>query len=180
MNEIIENIKQKHSQSEVRSLFNKLSNKYDEIQSNIKILGCDKHGKVATTVMLSIPSQSNLNKQHTVIIWADTQSKIELATPIKVYNTSPSFLFRYAYMFYKRESLLFPKRIPEEFIKIAPKNRDISVIDGLDSHIYFAIRYISDQQLPAIIKAYHRKTTPAIPRVRFVKNPTTGKTTLEV
>jgi hypothetical protein len=178
LRDIIGNIKKGQAALNVRAILNDLDRSYQIFRPKMIIIGADKHGSNASTIFVTIPSQSSTTKKYTIAIWAETQTKMSLDTSLKVYSNSPSFLFNFSYVFHKKGSLLFPEKVPEEFRTMPPKVRNPFGTTGFDKFVYSSIRFIADNKIPIILTHFESKSAPVVPQVRFVKDRSTGKTNL--
>lgn len=151
LREIIGNIKKGQSALNVRAILNNLEKTYMSLQSSISIIGCDTEGESSCTVYMTMPSASTQGAIYDVVIWVNTQTKMKMETPLKVFTNSPSFAYNFAYVFHRKGSLLFPEKYPEEFRNMPPKVRNPYNSAGFDKHVFSGIRYISDYKLPRIV-----------------------------
>lgn len=158
---ILANVKKGQSALTVRHILNALEQSYLKMQGDIAISGCQKHSEDATTVYLTMPSESTKGVFYDIVMWLRSTKKITLDTSFKAYSNSPAFAYNFAYVFNKAGSLLFPEKYSTQFKNMPPKIRNPYMSAGFDRHIFSAIRYISDYKLPRVIGQYDG-TTPSI------------------
>lgn len=67
---------------------------------------------------------------------------------IRVYSNCPSFIFTYAYVFNKLDRIIptFKDKIPQKALTDAPKIRNPVETLGFEKSIYYACRYLLDNQ----------------------------------
>jgi len=162
LKDIIGNIKKGQSALNVRVILNNLEKTYQQLIRDIKITGCTTTGTDSAIVYMTMPSATVNGISYDVVIWVDTQTKMKLTTPLKVYTNSPSFAYNFTYVFYRKGSLLFPEKYTDAFKSTPPKMRNPFMSVGFDRHVFAGIRYISDYKLPRIISKYDNVT----PRVK--------------
>lgn len=151
LRDIIGNIKKGQSALNVRGILAELEKNYQQLAPSIQITGSDKEGSSKSTVYMTMPSLTTSGAVYDIALWLETQEKMTLATPLKVYSNSPSFAYNFAYVFHKKGSLLFPEKYPSEFKNQQPKTRNPFQTTGFDRHVFAAIRYVSDYKLPRIL-----------------------------
>ena len=175
--QIINNMSKGQSAISVRYILQGLESAYQILAPRIQILGAKKSGN-KSSVFLSIPSEKNNSKFYFVAIEIESIDKLSLDSNLKVFTNSPGFLFNFAYVFHQNGALLYPARIPKEFLTMAPKVRNPFASVGFNKQIFSAIKFIADNKLSNILSQYDGKSIPPIPIVKFQINKDNGKTEL--
>ena len=177
LRQLINNMSKGQSAISVRYILQGLDSVYQSLAPGIQILGAKKSGN-KSTIFLSIPSEKDLNKRYFVAVELDTIEKFTLDTKLKVFTNSPGFLFNFAYVFHQSNALLYPGKIPSEFLTMPPKTRNPYAVAGFNKQIYAAIKYIGHSNLASILETYDGQPLPTVPTVRFQVNRANGKTEL--
>jgi len=151
LRDIIGNIKKGQSALNVRAILNELERNYQQLLPSISIIGCKTNGQSEVTVYMTMSSISTKDALYDVVILANTQTKMDLDTKLKVYSNSPSFAYNFVYVFNKNGGLLFPEKFRPEFKTMQPKMRNPYETVGFDKYVFSGIRYMSDYKIPRII-----------------------------
>lgn len=95
-----------------------------------------KHNKIAYDVFIEIEPER-----------PDRKLKASMRE-IRVYSNCPSFIFTYAYVFNKLDRIIpnFKDKIPKKALEEAPKIRNPVETLGFEKSIYYACRYLLDNQ----------------------------------
>ena len=69
------------------------------------------------------------------------------STKVRVYNNTPVFMYFLAYVYYKRNSLLFPQLYPMQVLTMPPKIRNPQQLADPDKYTYAALRLIRGRRI---------------------------------
>jgi len=141
-------------------VFKILDEIYNTIKSKIKIVKAEDSNN-GTNIYLKIPSEDFKNI-YDVVFWFNSSGKISLNTKLKVYANSPHFGYSYAYIFNKKDSLLFPHYYPSIMILKHPKTRNPFEVVGFDKHTWAGLKHIYKQKLDFLVGKSNPSINPNI------------------
>lgn len=147
------NIAKGQSASSSGKIIQSFHNYYKQAKSKIKIIDSGKLSN-GTVIYLKVPSERKADTFYDIVLWFGKTKKTKLDIPIKVYSNSPAFAYNFAFLFYQKNSLLFPELYPIIFLKIPPKVRNPFGLFGFDKHIYAALKYCWRLKLSKITKDF--------------------------
>lgn len=155
---LLSNISKGQSAVSARRIIESLERLYLSIREKINIVnsGVFNDGKI---IHLKIPSEDKAIS-YDVVVWLEDKNKLTLDTDIRVYSNSPNFAYNFAYIFYKEDSLLFPKLYSHEFTTMKPKVRNPYGLYGFDKHTYSALKYLWKRNLGSITEEYDGSKVP--------------------
>lgn len=120
----------------------KLDISYNKISSKIRIINTFTTNG-GTMVHLSIPSETATTTSYDVVVQFTGSEKL-IDCPVKFFSNSPSFVYRYTYVYNENDLLIkeFIIKLGNEFVLDAPEksNKDLKL--KLDKSLYSACKYI--------------------------------------
>ena len=155
------NISKGQSGAAPRYLLMGLDQVYEKIKGQIVVLKAQDSNR-GTTVYLSVPSETKSNLKYDIVYWFNSEDKINLDTPLKVYSNSPNFAYNFAYVFYQENSLLFPEKYPRDIISQAPRIRNPYGLYGFDKHVYSGLKYLYKLHLNDLILRTQVRSVPPV------------------
>jgi hypothetical protein len=163
------NISKGQSSVAVKYIFQQLNQIYEKNKDSIQIVFCS-HNNNGTKVHLKVPSSERPGLFFDVVLWFNTENKIDLDTQIKVFSNSPSFAYNFAYIFNKDKSLLYPDKFPSNFLNTPPKVRNPLQISSFDKHIFISIKKLIGRDLKSLTVTFQGNAEPEIATFKE-KNP---------
>lgn len=157
---MLQNISKGQSSIPLRYIITGLENDYNSIKNDIHIEYVNRQSGKAT-IYFKVPSSSIPRLQYDCVFEFDDDQKITSNTYFKVYCNSPSFYFRYANIFKRYGSLLYPEKYPS-FLDIPAEVRNSSQVTGFDKYVYSCLRIAT--QL-SVDEMEQRMESPSVPRV---------------
>jgi hypothetical protein len=142
---LISNVSSGQSSLQVRYILNALNDFYNRIKTGIKITYA-KPELDGTLVYFKIPSEHTEKLVYDVVVYFETDGRISLETPVRIYSNSPGFAYNFAYVLHQHKSLLFQEEYPDAFLKMAPKVRNPLGTKAFDKHVYSALKVIGSRK----------------------------------
>ena len=157
---MLQNVSKGQSSIPLRYIIQGLENDYNTLKSNIHIAYVNKQAGKAT-IYFKVPSVSIPRLQYDCVFEFDDDEKITSNTEFKVYCNSPSFYFRYANIFKRYGSLLYPEKYPS-FLDIPAEIRNASQVTGFDKYVYSCLRIATQLTVPEMIEKQESNSIPRI------------------
>ena len=147
----------------LKYLIQTLENEYNKL-SNITILEYVDLKNNRSTIYYKSPSMRVRDLYYDVVFEFDTkenEDKIKTTTKFKVYCNSPSFYFRYANLFRRNGSLLFPQKYPS-MMELDPETRNPDQVVTFDKYVYTCLRLSMINPLSKMKEEMVSKSKPKI------------------
>lgn len=159
---MLTNISKGQSSIPLRYLIQGLENEYDQMKNKIHIVFVNRSGS-KNTVYFKTPSSSLNNLFYDCVFEFDceTPNKVTSNTPFKVYCNSPSFYFRYANIFKRYGSLLYPEKYPS-FLDIPAEVRNSAQVTGFDKYVYSCLRIATSLSIDSMVERSESNGAPRI------------------
>jgi len=97
-------------------------------------------------VHVQIESRSEPDVWYDIVVQV-LGTKLEPSTDVRVYNNCPAFVYFLAYVFHKRDALIFQHLYPIQVFTIPPKERNPKHLIEPDKYTYTAFRYIKSRRI---------------------------------
>lgn len=157
---MLQNISRGQSSIPLRYILQGLESDYNDLKPGIHIAYVNKQAGKAT-VYFKVPSVSVPRLQYDCVFEFDDDEKITSNTEFKVYCNSPSFYFRYANIFKRYGSLLYPEKYPS-FLDIPAEVRNASQVTGFDKYVYSCLRIATQLSVPEMIDKQESSSAPRV------------------
>ena len=157
---MLQNISKGQSSIPLRYIIQGLEGDYNTLKTNIHIAHVNKQGGKAT-VYFKVPSVSVPRLQYDCVFEFSDDDKITSNTEFKVYCNSPSFYFRYANIFKRYGSLLYPEKYPN-FLDIPAEVRNSAQVTGFDKYVYSCLRIATQLSVSEMIERQESSVPPRV------------------
>ena len=157
---MLQNISRGQSSIPLRYILQGLESDYNDLKPGIHIAYVNKQAGKAT-VYFKVPSVSVPRLQYDCVFEFDDDEKITSNTEFKVYCNSPSFYFRYANIFKRYGSLLYPEKYPS-FLDIPAEVRNASQVTGFDKYVYSCLRIATQLSVSEMIDKQESSSAPRV------------------
>lgn len=159
---MLTNISKGQSSIPLRYIISGLESDYMNLKNSIRLV-CIENQNGTTMMYFKVPSSSVPNFYYDCVFqfFNGGTENITSNTNFKVYCNSPSFYFRYANIFKRYGSLLYPEKYPS-FLDIPAEVRNASQVTGFDKYVYSCLRIVTQSQLSDLD---NRKESDNPPRV---------------
>lgn len=159
---MLTNISKGQSSIPLRYIISGLEADYNNLKGSIRIAYAgNQNGK--TMVYFKVPSGSVRNFYYDCVFEFDNSGtdNIKADTNFKVYCNSPSFYFRFANIFKRYGSLLYPEKYPS-FLDIPAEVRNASQVTGFDKYVYACLRIVTQMSLTDLDEKKESQSAPRI------------------
>lgn len=157
---MLQNISKGQSSIPLRYILQGLEADYNSLKDNIHIAYVNKQsGKC--TVYFKVPSVSVPRLQYDCVFEFDDDNKVTSNTTFKVYCNSPSFYFRYANIFKRYGSLLYPEKYPS-FLEIPAEVRNSAQVTGFDKYVYSCLRIATQLDVNEMMSKQEMTSEPRV------------------
>jgi len=136
--EISQNIKKGQSSLKLKHVINALRDYAEKMIPTINVVYAEIDGS-GTRVHYRVPAQ-DVKSVYDIVIWYNTKDRINPSTSVKIYSNSPGFGYNFAYVFHKKQSLLYPSKYPSIFLTTPPKVRNPFETYAFDKHIFACMK----------------------------------------
>jgi hypothetical protein len=164
---LISNVAPGQSSLATRYILQGLNDFYNKIKTDIMIIYA-KPELGGTLVYFKVPSERYKNIKYDIVVWFDTQGRLSLETPVKVYSNSPGFAYNFVYVLNKAGGLLFQEEFPKDFLRIPPNTRNPLGTKAFDKHAYSAIKLIGSKKstLESLSDSFASAIEPTVKSLR--------------
>lgn len=160
---MLNNISKGQSAIPLKYIIAGLENEYNNLK-NTTILDYVGFKDGIVTIYYKCPSNSIPNLYYDVVIkfYVDEkQEKIKTTDKFQLYCNSPSFYFRYANLFRKYGSLLFPSKYPS-MVDVPAEVRNPHQATGFDKYVYTCLRLSMLDSIMDMKKEAKSKSEPHV------------------
>ena len=158
---MLTNISKGQSSIPLRYIISGLESDYNQLRNNIHI-NYVENTNGTTMIYFKVPSATIANFYYDCVFeFHNSDNKITSNTNFKVYCNSPSFYFRYANIFKRYGSLLYPEKYPS-FLDIPAEVRNASQVTGFDKYVYSCLRIATQMNVTEMNEKKESQTAPRV------------------
>lgn len=158
---MLTNISKGQSSIPLRYIIKGLEEDYNNLKSMIRINYIENQNG-NTIIYFKVPSSSIRNFYYDCVFeFHNSGDNIKSDTNFKVYCNSPSFYFRFANIFKRYGSLLYPEKYPS-FLDIPAEVRNASQVTGFDKYVYSCLRIVTQMTLNELEERKESQTPPRV------------------
>lgn len=159
--DISQNIKKGQASLKLKYVIKALKDYSEKIIPSINIIYAEIDGK-GTRVHYKVPS-SDTKSHYDIVIWYGSKGRISPSTSVKIYSNSPGFGYNFAYVFNKKDSLLYPSKYPSIFLTTPPKMRNPFETHAFDKHVFACMRMTKKYNLENLTENFeHVEKEPEV------------------